>query len=209
MSGTPSSTLRDRVRSSVAQAPEARAPYWIAAVAAVVMAVLIVGILFVANPLRRAPVNSGPPATQSPFACASSSPISSSTAPAVAYINDVRTGTHSGYDRLTVEFKNGAAAEIDVSPQSGTNFTLAPSGLPATLAGQNGILVTIHGSDLPTDYSGATDIKTGYPALVEIRRVEDLEGVVQLGLGINGPACYRALPLNNPSRLVIDIQASS
>ena len=95
---------RAKLHQDGARGSQSASPYWIAAVPAVVMAVLIVGILFIANPLRRAPVNSEPPATQSPFACATSSPISSSTAPAVAYINDVRTGTNSGYDRLTVEF---------------------------------------------------------------------------------------------------------
>jgi hypothetical protein len=77
-----------------------------------------------------------------------------------------------------------------------------------TLKGTNGLLVVIHGSDLHTSYSGSTDILTGYPALAEVRRVEDFEGVVQLGLGINGPACYRAFVLTNPMRLVIDVQSA-
>ena len=38
-------------------------------------------------------------------------------------------------------------------------------------------------------------------------RLEAL-GVVQLGLGVSGATCYRAFTLNNPSRLVIDIQAA-
>jgi hypothetical protein len=49
ISGEPSPALSDRVRSSIAQAPEARGPYWIAAVAACIMAALIVGVLVVAN----------------------------------------------------------------------------------------------------------------------------------------------------------------
>src|SRR5439155_1545459 len=51
MGGSPSPALRDRVRSSIAQAPEARGPFWIATVAACVIAVLVVGVLFVGNPL--------------------------------------------------------------------------------------------------------------------------------------------------------------
>ena len=42
----------------------------------------------------------------------------------------------------------------------------------------------------------------------EVKRIEDFEGVVQLGLGVNGPACYRVSFLTNPSRLVIDVQAA-
>jgi hypothetical protein len=231
ISGAPSPTLRNRVRSSLSQAPAARSNFWIAGVAAVVMAVVIVGVLFVANPLRRPPTTSGPPVTTSspipaaspspspspspsasasatPFVCASGAPISSSSAPTVSYIDAVRTGTHSGYDRVTIEFQNGQPSEIDVQPQSGASFTLSPRGQTVTLAGNNGILVTIHGADLHTSYSGSTDITTGYATLVEVRSVQDYEGVVQLALGIKGPVCYRAFTLTSPSRLVIDVQAS-
>ena len=127
----------------------------------------------------------------------------------VAYTSDLRTGSHPGYDRLTVTFNNGMPnGSVDLRTQNGTTFTASPSGMQTTLKGSNGLLVVIHGSDLHTSYSGPIDIATGYSTLVEVRRVEDFEGVVQLGLGINGPACYRAFALSNPSRLVIDIQAS-
>jgi dolichol-phosphate mannosyltransferase len=56
---------------------------------------------------------------------------------------------------------------------------------------------------------GSTDIKTGYATLVEVRQVEAFEGVVQLGLGVDGAMYYRAFVLTNPTRLVIDIQAPS
>ena len=45
MAGTPSAALPDRVRSSVAQAPEQRGPFWIAGVAAAVIAVVLIGVL--------------------------------------------------------------------------------------------------------------------------------------------------------------------
>jgi hypothetical protein len=218
ISGAPSPALRDRVRSSIAQAPEAQGRYWIAAVAAVVVAVLIVGVLYVTNPLHRPPISSGPvvtsptpttSATATPFLCAASAPITSPSAPPVAFIDALRTGTHTGYDRLTVEFQNGQPSNIELRPQSGTAFTHGASGQPVTLAGQNGILVVIHGADLHTSYSGPTDIKTGYSALVEVQSVEDFEGTVQLALGINGPACYNVSFLSNPSRLVIDVSTAT
>src|SRR5438132_7592215 len=55
ISGSPSPALRDRVRSSLTSAPATSGSYWIAAVAAVVIAVLLVGVLVVANPLNRRP----------------------------------------------------------------------------------------------------------------------------------------------------------
>ncbi len=60
MTGSPSPTLPDRVGSSIAKAPEWRGPYWIAALAAAVIAALIVGVLFVANPRHRPLISVGP-----------------------------------------------------------------------------------------------------------------------------------------------------
>ena len=236
ITGSPSPALRDRVRSSLTEAPERRGPFWIAGLAAALMAAVIVGILFVANPGNRhasvvpggavttpsaspAPIAlasptgaptapATPAASPQPFQCASTPPITSGQAPAVAFIDAVRMGTHTAYDRLTVEFNNGQPSSIEVRPQVGTSFTNSPSGQPVTLAGQNGILVVIHGADGHTAYSGSRDIKTGYKGLVEVRVVEDFEGVVQLAVGISGPACYRTSILTNPIRIVIDIQVS-
>jgi hypothetical protein len=231
MAGTPSAALADRVRSSLSDVPEQRGPFWIAGLAAAALAAIVVGVLFVGNPLNRPPAGVGPgpgssptPAATSsptpiaspevppgsnlpPFVCASSAPITSSTPPLTAYIDALRTGTHPGYDRLTVEFQNGQPASIELRPQSGTTFNNSPKGDQVTLAGKNGILVVIHGADLHTSYSGSRDLKTGYATLVEVRPVEDFEGVVQLALGVSGATCYRAFVLTNPVRLVIDIQA--
>jgi hypothetical protein len=228
VSGSPSANLRDRVRSAVTEAPSAREPYWIAGVAAALIAVIIVGVLFVANPLKRVPSpigginptpttsattspsaqpspSSSPSASAQPFDCTSQSLVPSSQQQPLYAISALRTGTHTSYDRLTIEI---AVVPVEVSIQSGTTFTLSPSGMQTTLKGKNGILVTIHNADLHSSYSGPIDIVTGYSGLAEVRRVQDFEGTVQLGLGVNGPACYRVFWLTNPSRLVIDVQNS-
>lgn len=230
MAGSPSAALPDRVRSSLVNVPERRGPYWIAGIAAALIAAVVIGVLVVANPLNRqgntiAPgVGSSPTPSASltpspspsasatpdsslpPFVCMSAS-ITYPQATAVDFIDALRTGTHPGYDRLTVEFQNGQPASVELRPQTGAMFTNSPRGDQVTLAGKNGILVVIRGADLHTSYTGSTDIKTGYASLVEVRQVEDFEGVVQLGLGVSGATCYRAFFLTGPSRLVIDIQA--
>jgi len=230
ISGSPSHGLRDRVRSSLIETAPRGGPFWIAGAAALVMAVLIVGILFVVNPNRNGPITGGvgpsspspslsPSPSSSPsasptaspaaaFTCATSSPITTQQpADPIAYASAIRTGAHAGYDRVTIEFSNGQPASIEVRPQAGTKYAMGESGQTVTLAGKNGILVVIHGADAHTSYSGPRDLKTNYPRLVETRITEDFEGVVQLGLGINGPACYRFSVLPNPTRLVIDVQA--
>ena len=229
ISGSPSAALSDRVRSALDEVPERRGPVWIAGVAAALMAALLVGVLLVANnrhqpllPIAPAsspsaspsasPATSPSPATTpspvaSPFVCTTGAPATAPNPPAVAFIDRVQTGAHAGYDRLTIEFNNGQPSSVEIKPQSGTGFTTSPRGQHVTLAGQAGILVIIHGSDAHTAYSGPTDITNAYPALVEVRQLEDFEGQTQWGLGLAKPACYRAFMLTNPARLVIDIQA--
>ena len=51
-------------------------------------------------------------------------------------------------------------------------------------------------------------LQTNYAGLRETRVIEDFEGYVALGLGLNGSNCYRAFVLQNPTRLVVDIQTS-
>jgi hypothetical protein len=151
-----------------------------------------------------APISSS---NQAAFVC-SSSTISAKQSPMTAFVDAIRTGSHPGYDRVTVEFKNGQADSISISPQAGTTFHQAPSGKADTLAGKNGILVIIRGADAHTEYSGVRDIKTSNPSLAEVRVLEDFEGQISLGLGLKQAACYRASVLANPVRLVIDTQVA-
>ena len=229
VAGSPSSNLRDRVQSAVSAAPEARGPYWIAAVAAAVIAVLLVGVLVMGGPLKRPTSPARPAVTQStpsPFVsqgpAATPTPVYTCAAqdfktiapgeptPPVAFVSALRTGTHGSYDRITIEFGNGVPHDVQISaPSAGTTFTLSPSGQQATLKGDHGILITIHGSDLHTSYTGSTDIVTGDPTIAEVRRVQDFEGVVQLGLGVNGTGCYNAYWMAGPDRLVIDVARSA
>ncbi|HXJ48148.1 MAG TPA: hypothetical protein VNF91_03170 [Candidatus Acidoferrum sp.] len=226
MAGSPSSALSDRVRSSLANVPEQRGHYWIAGLAAAVIAVVVIGVLFMGNPLRHQPAkvvpgagaSPTPSATQSaspsapptastqPFVCASSTTLTGQQAPLSAYVDAVRAGTHAGYDRLTVEFQNGQPQTIQLQPQANTTFTRDGIGDQVTLAGNDGLLVSIFSSDAHTAYSGPSDIKTGYAGLIEVRLVGDYEGYVHFGLGLAMPACYRATILTNPTRLVIDIE---
>lgn len=228
VSGSPSSNLPNRVSSAIANPPEVRGPNWLAAVAAAVMAVLIIGVLYVAGPLKPpltvggvhptpSPSPSAQPTSQpSPiptpsvaYVCTASTVNSVGNPPAVVYVSGLRTGTHTGYDRLTIDLANGEPATVEVKVQTGTSFTMSPSGLATTVRGKNAILLTIRGADLHTSYNGSTDIVTGYPGLAEVKRIQDFEGVVQLAVGLNGATCYRAYFLNSPDRLVIDIQTAS
>jgi hypothetical protein len=205
-------------------------PLWIAALAALLLGALAVGVLIVSSSNRaQAPVAAAkqspapseapaspapseelaaaPVANVTPFRCTAST-LTAQNPPAVATINAVRTGAHSGYDRLVVQFSGKQPGSIDITPQATASFLGAPSGAATNLAGTRGLKLVIKGSDMHTAYSGSRDIKTGYVGLRETGVIEDFEGYVSLGLGINGSNCYRAFVLSNPNRLVVDIQTS-
>jgi hypothetical protein len=141
--------------------------------------------------------------------CASPTTFTGQQPPLSAYVDAVRTGSHAGYDRLTIEFQDGQPQTIQLQPQANSTFTRDGIGDKGTLAGNDGLLVTIFSGDAHTAYSGSSDIKTGYAGLLEVRLVGDYEGYVHYGLGLSTPACYRAVILTNPTRLVIDIQTGS
>jgi hypothetical protein len=218
IAGPPDAGLTARVHSALVEAPERRGPVWIAGLAAALIAAVIVGALFIAGPLRQqqnvpsgilpspTPLPSAlPTATQ--WTCTSTYFFTTQgQGPGVAYVDAVRTGTHAGYDRITIEFKNGVPGDIRLAAQDNTTFTQGASGRLVTLQGSAGLLVTIDGADEHTDYTGSLDFVTAYPVLAEARQVQDFEGVVQWGLGLSHAACYHAYFLQSPWRLVIDIQ---
>ena len=233
MSGPPSPALSARVRSALVESrPVRTGPSWMAGLAAAVIAVIVIGVFLMAGPLNRrlpiVPIGPHSSPSASPGSTPSASPTADASLPAfvcnsytglvakttsppappVAYIDGVRTGTHAGYDRITIEFSNSTPGKVVLTTQNSATFTQGASGQSVTLAGSAGLLVVVHGADEHTAYNGATDFKTGYPVLLEARQMEDFEGTVQWGLGLSKSACYRAFFLANPTRLVVDIQTS-
>jgi hypothetical protein len=227
ISGSPDPALPERVRAGLQEAPEQRGPVWAAALAAAVIAVILVGVLLVGNPLNRGPLVPGgavhptptccpsyptpaPTPSASPFVCVTGpTTLTNEVAPPLAFIDAVRTGTHPGYDRLTIEFKDATTGTIQITPQANTKFVMDASGKPVTLAGKYGLLIKIDGADNHTAYTGPTDFKTpNYPGILEVREIGDYEGKVQWAVGLSATACYQATMLTSPTRLVVDIQTS-
>lgn len=142
-----------------------------------------------------------------PFNCAF--PVEGTGTANLGHIADVRVGTHDGYDRVVFEFTDAIpsyAIKVATPP-----FIRDPSGLPLRVDGSyfwqlvltNGTKVTDDGS---LSYDGPTDFKPGYPQLVELVESGDFEGVSAWFIGMAGESCVRALTLDEPPRLVIDIE---
>lgn len=217
----------------LAATAERSRPLRIIGVAAVLMAAVAAAVMFATNANKPQPTGAVPAgavttpatsasspsplptaapaqtlaATQAAFTCGSST-LTAKAAPATSFIAALRTGTHAGYDRVVVEFKNGQPGSISIRPQARTTFNQSPSGQAVKVAGRDGVLVIIRGADAHTAYAGTRDLKTSLPSLAEVRVVEDFEGQVALGLGVSQTACYRAFILANPVRLVIDVKST-
>ena len=223
IAGPPDAGLTSRVHSALVEAPERRGPVWIAGLAATLIAAVVVGALFIAGPLRQQAPLPGTIPTPTPtalptsdssnlpaFTCTNdtSLPTEGRVGQPIAYINGVRVGTHTGYDRFTLQFQNGLPGDIQISSQGSATFTQGASGRQITLLGSSGLLLTMHGADEHTSYTGAVDFKPGYAVMLEVQQVQDFEGVVQWGFGLSHSGCYRAFLLQSPTRLVIDFSTS-
>lgn len=125
-------------------------------------------------------------------------------------VSSIRASHHNGYDRLVIEFAPSAAGAIpaySLNPQASSTFTRDASGQPVTLDGTAGIKLVLRNT---TEGGGAPkDVKPALPAIREVANVGDFERVTSYGIGLSKTACFRALELNGPSRIVVDVQTAS
>ena len=146
-----------------------------------------------------------------PFDCAAAS------LPATvdrAQITDVRVGSHgsgpSGYDRIVFEFQGPGIPEVML--RAGTPpFSRDPSDLPLPVQGSSFLVLVLGGASAVTPegtitYGGPTSLAPGFAALKEFKEAGDFEAVSSWVAGLTGPSCHRLHVLENPTRLVIDLQ---
>ncbi|HZL33515.1 MAG TPA: hypothetical protein VFC81_05960 [Verrucomicrobiae bacterium] len=169
------------------------------------------------------PTGSAPPATPTPplvrpanspspgpsagagFTCAATTVLPATTS-AVVQVNDVRLGSHAGYDRIVLEFAGTGRPGLTVAVAS-PPFVGDASGNPIVVPGKAFLTLKLYdASDYPT-YAGPGSISAGYPRLTALVNNGDYEGYVSWVAGLTGPACYRISTLTGPTRIVVDIQA--
>jgi hypothetical protein len=140
------------------------------------------------------------------FTCASKSGGVSGVPGTVA---SIRVAHHDGYDRLVIEFAPSAAGAVPaytLTPQASSSFTRDASGQAVKLDGSAGIKAVLRNT---TEGSGApSDVRPALPAIREVANIGDFERVTSYGVGLSSAACFRALELNGPTRLVVDVQTA-
>jgi len=124
----------------------------------------------------------------------------------------VRTGYHQGYDRIVFEFSG------DAMPSWWTEYIDRPahecgSGNQRFLAGDAWLQVRFNGTAAHTDAGEPTitsrDRKLKLPNMKELALTCDFEATVTWVIGLASPEPYRAVELQNPTRLVIDVRHPS
>jgi hypothetical protein len=143
-----------------------------------------------------------------PFTC--ELPLHVDATVARANLVDVRTATHTGYDRVVFEFSGGlpeAFLERATPP-----FLQDASGLPIDVDGSSFLRLTLRGGtklmdDGSISYTGPLEFTTQFPSLVHLIEGGDFEGQSTWYLGLEAETCVRTITLDGEqARLVIDLE---
>lgn len=126
--------------------------------------------------------------------------------PAELFIEDVRTGSHEGFDRVVFELSGAGEPGWDADyPEA---ITQLASGYAVDHAGNAALNVLIHGVPVPIDRLDQAPAPgpTAQPAGViqEVKHVGIFEADAQYVIGLDRERPFTVSTLDNPTRLVVD-----
>ncbi|HEU4674740.1 MAG TPA: hypothetical protein VFS29_02040 [Motilibacteraceae bacterium] len=130
-------------------------------------------------------------------------------------LTGLRVAHHQGYDRVVFEL-SGAVPGYRVAYVR--EVLEDPSGQRVGLQGDARLLVTLRGATTdtsfqttegatPSSYTGPRRLLPDLPSVMEVRLVGDFEAVLSAGIGVDHKVPFRVFTLNNPTRVVVDVQA--
>ncbi len=114
---------------------------------------------------------------------------------------EVRIGSQPGFGRVVFDFAGGALPQYTIEPA--TSF-VAPSGQTVPVQGNTHIGIRFNGAGGMGTYRGPTSFRPASTLIKEVKLVEDFEGVLVWGVGLERVSCPRTLVLGSPTRLVLD-----
>lgn len=128
-----------------------------------------------------------------------------------AVLGDVRTGKHTGFDRVVFEFKGSEMPGYYIE-YIGEPITQCGSGNKVELTGNGGLEVRFspaqaHTEDgKPAMFFSDNEQNPGYDIIKKLKSTCDFEGNVTWAIGVSKANEYRVLELENPTRLAVDIK---
>ncbi|HSM35931.1 MAG TPA: hypothetical protein VK837_05970 [Longimicrobiales bacterium] len=130
-------------------------------------------------------------------------------AASVATLTDLRWAGHAAYDRVTLEFEGAALPAIHLE-YIDRPVRRCGSGHPTPIEGDGWLEVRLSGA-AAHDEAGAPTIteRESFPHLGNLWEIEitcDFEAEVVVVLGVGSPNPYRALVLDRPARLAVDVR---
>ncbi len=130
------------------------------------------------------------------------------TQPRPVVLRDVRVGVNAGFDRVVLEFLGGSVPGYRVEYVDGAQQ--CGSGDAVRTAGDGTLAITLRGTQAHDERGQATvsprERRLQMPVIKEYKFSCDFEGVTQVVLGVATPNRYRVTELQNPTRLIVDVQ---
>lgn len=124
-------------------------------------------------------------------------------------LSDVRVGVNQGFDRVVLEFLGSAAPGYRVEYVD-RPVRRCGSGDATSIAGDAALSITLRATQAHDERGQVTvqqrERRLQMPVIKEVEMVCDFEGVVQVVLGVARPNRYRITELQNPTRIIVDVQ---
>ncbi|HLM68704.1 MAG TPA: hypothetical protein VK358_14290 [Longimicrobium sp.] len=148
----------------------------------------------------------GAPTPQEAWTAATTDRVRTMSGPVV--LRDVRVGVNAGFDRVVLEFAGASVPGYRVEYVDGAHQ--CGSGDAVRTAGDGTLAITLRGTQAHDERGQATvsprERRLQMPLIKEYEFSCDFEGVTQVVLGVATPNRYRVTELQNPTRLIVDVQ---
>jgi hypothetical protein len=123
-------------------------------------------------------------------------------------LGDLRVGVNAGFDRVVLEFEGGSVPGYRVEYTDDVSH--CGSGDRVRLAGDRMLAITLRGTQAHDERGQATvqprERRLQMPLIKAYEFSCDFEGVTQVVLGVVSGNRYRVTELQNPTRLIVDVQ---
>jgi hypothetical protein len=132
----------------------------------------------------------------------------SAAAPGTPLLTGIRASHHPGFDRVVFDFYGGVPSNRRAEY---VDAVIAPSGMAVPIAGRAILQVTLQSARAHKDDgtgTGPSRITFALPEVLTAVQGEDFEAVLTYGIGVAKRQPFRLSALDDPPRVVLDIDTN-